>query len=289
MRSVLITGGAGFIGRALVDRFTERHWRAIAAGRHRPPDLPSAAEWRAYDLASPQVPSDLFAGVDALVHAAYAKEDFDVNVDGSSVLLEAARRAGVKQIVFLSSLAAHAHARSRYGKQKYVLEKLFDARGALVVRPGLVLGDGGIFAAMCGYLRHHRFVPLIDGGAQPLQTVHIDDLTDAIVDATDEGRIGTYTVAEREPISYRQFYRNLGARLGAGVTFVPVPFPLADAAVRAASVLRIRLPIDRDNLLGLAAMHVDRGPRLQPTGRSIGDFRSNIERAVEVGRRHRSG
>lgn len=280
-RGVLVTGGGGMIGGALLHACAARGWRAIGCGRRKP--AAAAFEWRAYDLTASELPDALFDGVDAVVHAAYVKQRYEVNVGGSRLLLERAQRCGVRQVVFLSSLAAHPAARSHYGKQKYELERIFAAAGALVVRPGLVIGNGGIFGAIAASLRQRRVVPLIAGGRQPLQTAYLDDLTDATCAAIDRGASGVFSVAERLPVSYAAFCAELAAVLPARVTFVPVPFWLADVAVTTASALRIRLPIDRDNLLGLQAMRADTGPWLDPPGRQTSDFRESLRRAKRAG------
>ncbi len=274
MRTILITGANGFIGSALLRRFAANGWRTIGCGRHKPAQLPPGAQWREYDLASTVLPPDLLDGVDVLVHAAMIRGDFDTNVAGSTLLLAEAERHGVGHVVFLSSLAAHDGALSQYGRHKRALERLFAEHGALVVRPGLVIGEGGAFGAMCEYLRGHRFVPLIDGGRQPLQTVFIDDLIDAVYAAVEAGTRGTFTVAEDEPVAYRAFYEALSTRLGKKITFVPIPFWTFDTVLRAASGIGLRLPIDRDSLLGLRAMRADDGPRIPNL--PARDYRANI-------------
>jgi nucleoside-diphosphate-sugar epimerase len=262
MNGVLITGANGFIGSALLREFSSRKERAIGAGRNRPAALPDGAGWRSYDLAWSALPPDFFDGVDVLIHAAMIRQDYDTNVAGSTLLLHEARRAGVEQIVYLSSLAAHPGALSQYGRHKYALQRLFEEHGALVIRPGLVLGEGGSFGAMRAYLRRHRIVPLIGGGTQPLQTVELHDLTAAIYDAVVQRLRGVYTAATAEPVRYRAFYEALCAQLGVRPIFVPIPFWAADLAMRVAALLHVRLPVDRDNLLGLQAMRADPGPFL---------------------------
>ena len=164
MKTVLITGASGFIGSALVRAFSEKGWRVVGAGRTQPPELPDGVEWRTYDLAWTSLPDDFLEGVDAVVHGAMMKQSadersFDINVAAGKMLLDRAHQRDITRVAFLSSLAAHEGALSQYGKQKYVLERHFDQRGALVVRPGLVLGNGGLFASMRDYLRSHRYVP----------------------------------------------------------------------------------------------------------------------------------
>ncbi len=269
MKTVLITGASGFIGSALVRAFSAKGWRVVGAGRTQPPKLPDGVEWRTYDLAWTSLPDDFLEGVDAIVHGAMMKQSaddrsFDINVAAGKMLLDRAHQRDITRVAFLSSLAAHEGALSQYGKQKYVLERHFDQRGALVVRPGLVLGNGGLFASMRDYLRSHRYVPLFGGGKQPLQTIYIDDLTAIVAEAVDRDLRGTFTAAEDEPVSYRLFYEELGSRIHARVFFVTLPFWVADAMIAAARLVHVALPIDRDNLLGLRAMQIDGGRRIAP-------------------------
>jgi nucleoside-diphosphate-sugar epimerase len=278
-RGILVTGAAGFIGGALVRHFSSQGWRTIGAGRRKPPDFPAEAEWRDYDLAWTSLPGDFFGGVDVLIHAAMVRGEAGVNVAGSTLLLDEAQRRGVGQVAFLSSLAAHDAALSTYGRHKYLLQQLYESRGALVIRPGLVTGAGGAFQAMYRYLQRSRFVPLVDGGKQPLQSVFIDDLVEAIDGAIARHVSGTFTVAEEPPVAYCEFYRCLCQRATRSIVFVPVPSRLLLAGVGIAERLRFSLPIDRDNVLGLVAMRPDHGRRLHPPGRMVGDYRHNIAAA----------
>ena len=276
MKTVLITGASGFIGSALVRTFVGNGWRVVGAGRVRPPALPDGVDWRTYDLAWTSLPDDFLEGVDAVVHGAMMKQSasdhsFDINVAAGKMLLDRAHQRDITRVAFLSSLAAHDGALSQYG-----LERHFEQRGALVIRPGLVLGNGGLFASMRDYLRSHRYVPLIGGGNQPLQTIYIDDLTAIVLEAVDADRRGTFTAAESEPVTYRDFYEALCERLDVKARFIPVPFWAATAAIATASRLGVSLPVDRDNLLGLRAMRRDEGPG---TGR-VSDFRRNIDRSL---------
>ncbi|MBV8491686.1 MAG: NAD(P)-dependent oxidoreductase [Candidatus Eremiobacteraeota bacterium] len=280
MSCVAITGASGFIGSALVDEFLAHGWRVAGCGRQRPAALPAEVEWRHYDLNEPEVSATLLDGADVLIHGALVAGDYDVNVAGGRRLLDEAQRRGVR-MVFLSSLAAHEGALSSYGRQKWVLERLFAERGALVVRPGLVVGDGSIFRTTCEYLKTHRVVPLIGDGRQPLQTVFVGDLVAAVRWGVEMRMTGVYTVAETEPVGYGMFYRAVARQLGREPMFVPVPFPLALMAFRVAKRLGVRLPVDQDNLLGLRAMRPDNGARLEAPDRPVGRYAENISRALD--------
>jgi nucleoside-diphosphate-sugar epimerase len=258
-QTVLVTGASGFVGSALVRILLLQEWRVVAAGRRKPEFDDAGVEWRHYDLCDEAIAPDFFNGIDAFVHAALVRSEagnnaFAVNVRGANALLDVAARAGIARGIFVSSAAAHGQALSEYGKAKYAIEQRFLARGYLNVRPGLIVGRGGLFATLSSYLRRSAFIPLIDGGAQVIETVYIDDFVSIVAHALTGTASGTYAIASESVIQYRAFCELLARELKVKPVFVPVPFALASAGVAVAAKLRIRLPIDRDNLLGLRAM-----------------------------------
>lgn len=116
-RTVVITGGAGFIGSHLTDAFLARGGRVLviddlSSGRRE--NVPAGAELHVLDIRSPEA-ADLVreSGAAILVHAAaqidvrrsVADPVFDagVNVLGSLNLFEAARQGGMRQVIFAST------------------------------------------------------------------------------------------------------------------------------------------------------------------------------------------
>jgi nucleoside-diphosphate-sugar epimerase len=160
----------------------------------------------------------------------------------------------VRRNIFLSSMSARATALSHYGRQKYEIEKLFDTSNDTVIRPGLVLGNGGLFSEMVKFIRGRKLVPLINGGKQPLQTVHIDDLVTSIDAVIEKNLPGSFTVAEPVPVEYREFWRVLGETIGVRPVFVPVPSFVISAALKVFAIMRVKIPISKENLLGLKSL-----------------------------------
>jgi NADH dehydrogenase len=255
-RTVAITGANGFVGSALLQTFADAGWRVIALTRRPIADPP--VEWRRYDLLDDCAPAGLLAGVDVLVHCAYARrrpgaDAFATNVHAAKMLFDAARGAGTKQLIFVSSLAAGGDAPSEYGRQKFRIEQMLDPNADTVVRAGLVLGNGGLFARMQAYLRRRSLVPLIDGGQQPVQTVDVDDLSCCILKIAEQDLTGLFTIADYPGTTYEQFYRLMAGSMRVRVRFISLPFWIFDTGLRVAEALRIPLPVDRDNLLGIRA------------------------------------
>jgi nucleoside-diphosphate-sugar epimerase len=172
------------------------------------------------------------------------------------------------------------------------VERLFDGPADLVLRPGLVLGpDGqGLFQQLLGAAERLHVVPLFAGGRQPLQTVHIDDLSAATVAAVERGLTGTVAVAEPEPITMAEFLRTMVRLRGVRCVFVPLPFAPMLAALRAAERTGIALPLRSESLLGLAGMQrVDvaadlarLGVSVRPAAGSLTDILRPSGRAANV-------
>lgn len=108
----IVTGGGGFVGRALGEALRGRGHEVIGLARGEYPELTKLGiVSRRVDISRhPQEWRDLFIGVDGVFHTA-AKVDmwgryddfFAVNVVGTRNILEACRAAGVRNLVFTSS------------------------------------------------------------------------------------------------------------------------------------------------------------------------------------------
>ena len=260
MPTVAVTGANGFIGSHLVRHFAGRGWPVIALGRSAPPgDLGSNVSHRPYALTEPPQPDDL-AGGDYLVHCAYAKhtrrgpDSDEINVRGTKLLLDAARRQHYKKFVFLSSLSAHESAGSHYGRHKFALEAVFDPRQDLVLRLGLTLGDGGLVQSIARVIEHLHLVPLIGGGQQRLYTVGMEDVCRGIETLLSKGAAGKYVLAAPEPVTMRAFYAGIARQLGVRCAFLPLPFSPVYGALALAESVGLPLPVTTENLLGLRQM-----------------------------------
>jgi NADH dehydrogenase len=177
-----------------------------------------------------------------------------VNVEGSRALFAAARGAGVATIVFASSMSAHPGAESPYGRTKLAVEALLDPARDLALRPGTIVGEGGVFWRQAGAIARLPFIPLFFGGNQRFHTVALRDVCEAVRIAIENDLKGTLGVAEPDSVSVREFYAAIAEALGRRPRFVPVPGGLVLAALRLFERLGFRLPLSSDNLLGLKCL-----------------------------------
>jgi NADH dehydrogenase len=262
MKTVAITGASGFLGGALCRSLVARGWTVRALVRD-PARFPATTGVRAALCNLPDaIDESALMGADAVVHCAYATRETDlararrVNEEGTRRLIEAARGAGVPHLVFVSTVAASPDAPNYYARSKHALEALFDPARDAIVRPGLIIGrDGhGLFQQLLDNMQRLGVVPLFGGGVQPLQTVHVDDVCEAVARIVERGLTGAFNVAEPDPPTMSGFLHAMADRLGKSVRFVSLPFGPVLATVRTIERLRLPFPLRSESLLGLKGL-----------------------------------
>ena len=119
---ILVTGAAGTLGREVVSHLRSLGWTVRAHDRV-PLDPVVADEVGSGDLRDPEHVRELVSGMSAVVHAAAIpapmlgteQEIFANNVQSTYQVLDAAGRAGVRRIVYVSSMSALGFAYSAHG------------------------------------------------------------------------------------------------------------------------------------------------------------------------------
>jgi uncharacterized protein YbjT (DUF2867 family) len=105
MTKVLVTGGAGMLGRQVAKELTATGYSVrIMSRKRQPPNVLSTTEWAQADLETGQGIADAVTGIDVVVHAASSpfKHTRQIDVGGTRFLLEKARVAGVAHVIYIS-------------------------------------------------------------------------------------------------------------------------------------------------------------------------------------------
>ncbi len=281
--TLVLTGATGFIGKNIAANFVARDWHVIGIARNAPEKHQKNILYSKHDLISGQnisLPDD----IDAVIHAGYIKQEngndaFQLNKKAAEQLLESLRNKNVGAKIFLSSLSADANAASVYGRQKAAIEELFLKENGIVIRAGLVLGDGGLFGAMREYLKTKNKIPLFGDGNQPLQTVYVDDLVLAIDQIISKKLSGKFIVACDEPVPYKEFYLALAKSLGVHPKFMRVPYWFAESGIKMANLFGKKVPVTKDNLLGLKQMKkINSAEDLEKIGVKLIDYKESFSR-----------
>jgi uncharacterized protein YbjT (DUF2867 family) len=104
MTRILVTGGAGGLGREVVSRLLPTgHQVRVMSRSSRPGQTPAHLEWAQADVTSGDGVADAVADVDVIINAmSNPANPQAVDVDGTTALLAAARRAGVAHVIHVS-------------------------------------------------------------------------------------------------------------------------------------------------------------------------------------------
>lgn len=252
MSRVLVTGASGFVGSALVPALVTAGYDVRAAVRRRPAAFALPVEVAIYgDLAASVEWRSLLAGVDFIVHLAgiahtgpgVAAAHYDlVNYRATAALAEAAQKAGVRRVVFVSTIRAQTGPRSDrvlterdapnptdpYGQSKLAAEIALARSGAdfTVLRPVLIYGPG-VKGNLRALVRLAGLpVPLPFGAftsRRSLLSVHnlVTAILHVLRHAASSGEI--YVVADVKPVSLAEIVTALRAGLGRKPWLFAVP------------------------------------------------------------------
>jgi nucleoside-diphosphate-sugar epimerase len=175
----------------------------------------------------------LCEGADAIVHIAglinaSSRAAFDaVNVGGTANLIDAARGAGVRRFVHISSLAAREPELSNYGRSKARSELVVAASGLdwTIIRPPAVYGPGDRETFELFKMARRGLVALPPRGR--FSVIHVEDLCRLILAVLDEPETISETYEPDDGVAdcweHRHFARTLGRVFGKRAATVAMP------------------------------------------------------------------
>ena len=251
-----VSGANGLVGRSLCKHLHGQGHSVVALSR-RDPHVAGVSWQRVGDIDGQTPWASALAGLHAVVHcAAHAHQMgpgadtaphtyFRVNTEGTAALAQAAHAAGVRRLVFISSVKAmgeatpmnapwHAHSEPHpvdaYGRSKWAAEQALaawrDRLEVVIVRPPLVYGPGvgANFA---------RFMQAVQRGwPLPLGAIHnrramvgLGNLTDLLALCVSHPQAAgqTFLVSDGQDLSTPDWARAIGRAAGRPARLLAVP------------------------------------------------------------------
>jgi nucleoside-diphosphate-sugar epimerase len=266
---VAISGGAGFLGLHLARRLAGdgHEVRTLDLAPLDDAGLRGSVDELRGDVRVTADARRLVAGADVLVHAAAAlpiqvsrAAIRSVNVEGTAVTLAAAREAGVRRVVLISSTAVYGVPEhhpiheddplvgvGHYGASKIEAERLcrdFARRGleAVIVRPKTFVGPErlGVFEILFDWIREGRRIPILGDGANRYQLLAVEDLVEAVARCFDAPVAGeALNLGAARFGTVREDLDALAEHAGSGSRLRPVPARPAELALRALELARL--------------------------------------------------
>jgi nucleoside-diphosphate-sugar epimerase len=263
MPTVLVTGGAGFLGVNLLRYLRVRGYGLvsldIAAFTYA--DLQGHVRIVTGDIRNPADVEQAIQGVDLVVHCAAAlplytpRDIHTTDVDGTRTVLEAAHRHRVSRVVHISSTAVYGipnhipvletdplHSVGAYGAAKVEAENVcleYRQKGLIVpiLRPKSFVGPErlGVFALLYDWALEGRGFPLLGTGRNRYQLLDVEDLCEAIrLCVVLPGTVAndTFNIGAKEFGTMGEDYQAVLDRAGKGRRIIPIPAGPAIAALR---------------------------------------------------------
>lgn len=268
-QSVLVTGGAGFLGINLV-RFLLARDFAVATLDLADFDYPERTRVQAWrgDIRDREVVAEALRGRDYVVHTAaalplYSREEiYTTDVVGTRVVMSEARRAGVKVAVHISSTAVYGipdhHPLAEddrldgvgpYGQAKIQAELVCleeRARGLVVpiIRPKSFIGPErlGVFALLFDWALDGKNFPMIGSGKNRYQLLDVEDLCRAIFLCLTEDPAktnDTFNIGAKAFTTMAEDYQVVLDAVGQGKRIIPFPAAPAVLALRVLEAMQL--------------------------------------------------
>jgi len=223
---ILVAGGSGFIGSAVVKRLVHTGAEVVVMTAH-----PERSRKRIENLGARPVQGDVLdptslvkavAGMGAVIQTLtfptfpvekprkrFTFEEFDHF--GTERLVSAAANAGARRFVYCSGIGAAPDATEVRFRAKWEGEEAVRASGIphAIIRPSWVYGPQDI--ALNKFVAFHRwlpFVPVVGDGSQRLQPVFVEDVAEALAQAAGPGApTGTFEIGGSDVMTMDEILR----------------------------------------------------------------------------------
>ncbi len=253
---ILVTGGTGFTGKALVQRLLQDGHQVVALDFQEGLKTQELRDWGAEvvigTVTDTAVVDRCMKGVDVVHHLAAAFRQlnvpnsyyWDVNVQGTRNVLEAAWREKVKKFIYCSTCGVHGNvdnppgdeqapinAADYYQQTKYEAEPIvaeYQQKGmaTVILRPAAIYGPGDPERFFMIFKRVKKgLFPMFGNGKTLYHPLYIDHLIDAHVLAMEPGRGDgeAYLIADEHYVEIETLVKKTAAALGVSVKIPHLP------------------------------------------------------------------
>ena len=240
---ILVTGGAGFIGKHLVnylldkgnvitifDNFSNSEEKSIHHFIKNGVKVINGDIRKFEEILKETENQDILIHLAAKISVSESilnpSETFEVNVDGTKNVLEACKRSNIKKVIIASSAAVYGESVpkiklkentktnpiSPYGKSKLVMEQEIRKNNinCIILRFFNIFGIGqtpeyaGVITKFIEMISTNKPLKIFGDGMQTRDFVSINNVVESIYDAIKNGKNGTYNIASGKAITINE-------------------------------------------------------------------------------------
>lgn len=253
---ILVTGGTGFTGKALVKRLLDEGHQVVALDYKEGIKTQELREWgadvRIGSVVDKNLVESCMEGVEIVHHLAAAFREmnvpnryyYNVNVGGTKNVLEAAYKHKVKKFIYCSTCGVHGnidnppggedapirpadyYQRTKYEAEPIVNEYFKKGLNTVILRPAAIYGPGDPERFYLIFKRvANGYFPMIGNGKTYYHPLYIDNLIDALMLSMDENKgLGeAYLIADDEYLEINDLVRKVAKALNVKIRIKHYP------------------------------------------------------------------
>ncbi|MFH1455957.1 MAG: NAD-dependent epimerase/dehydratase family protein [archaeon] len=259
---VLITGPSGFLGRNVADILLKLGVTVYGFDKRVNARLSEkGVHYIEGDLTDFNKITKAVKGMDVVVHLAAAttaidkKTNYVVNVLGTKNVVNACKNAGVKKIIFISSVNATLRQKSFYGKSKQIAEKVVALSNLdyVIFRPELIYGKGDRgLSKTISLIKSLPVIPILGDGYAEMQPIYVEDLAKIIVIATmKKVKKGIYFAGGPDCFSFNGYINRICKELNIKKRKIHVPYLLIISIAKILSKLMNKPPVSLEQVYSM--------------------------------------
>jgi len=253
---VLVTGGTGFTGKALVRRMLDEGHEVVALDYKEGYKTSEIRDWGAQvvlgSITDEETVRRCMQGVEMVHHVAAAFRELnlsraeyrEINVGGTRNVLQAALEQGVRKFVYCSTCGVHGNVdhppggedapiqpadyyqQTKYDAEPVVLDYISKGLKTTILRPAAIFGPGdtGRYRMIFRQLKRGWF-PMFGDGQVLYHPLYIDNFLDAFVLCMEEDKgVGqAYLIADAEYLTIEELVKRSARAMGVEARFRRYP------------------------------------------------------------------
>ncbi|OGR17564.1 MAG: hypothetical protein A2X81_19415 [Desulfobacterales bacterium GWB2_56_26] len=253
---VLVTGGTGFTGKALVRRLLDEGHEVVALDYQEGLKTEELRQWGAKvvigTVTNRAIVKEVMAGIEIVHHLAAAFREMDVpnsyydevNVEGTKIVLEEAFQQKVKKFIYCSTCGVHGnidhppggedspiqpadyYQRTKYEAEPIVEEYFRKGLKTVILRPAAIYGPGDPERFYMIFKRVAKgLFPMFGSGKTYYHPLYIDNLVDAFMLAMAEGKGDgqAYLIADEQYFEIEELVKRTARALGVSIRIPHFP------------------------------------------------------------------
>jgi uncharacterized protein YbjT (DUF2867 family) len=225
---IIIAGGTGFVGNALVHVLIDNGHQVLllqrSQSRTKQTQLPDV-EVVGVDLEKPIISDDIKG--DAIINLVGIIREFPsrgitfhkAHFQVTKNLIDFAQNEGIRRFLQMSALGVKADATTGYEQTKYAAECYLRESGLdwTIFRPSIIIGPGGgLVQLLSGMIQRLPVVPIVGNGQYKVQPIYVGDVISGFVKALGNpsafGR--TFEIGGPEIMTFEQMIDIIGEAMG---------------------------------------------------------------------------